>query len=256
MESGSEQWLTGVWGSSSNDIFAVGMNNTILHYDGNFWSPMAPPEHILPTHYMDVWGSSSDDVYAVTFSGIIAHYDGNKWSVASHEEGRLQGIWGSSATDVFAVGDEGLIVHKEYTLGGSVLGILPTVVLLHIQNADDPSDYVAIMSDGPFTLQSTVHNGDSYNIVADYHGMPRQTCQVLHGIGIVTDGNINNIDINCALSGDWDNDGEVDIQDVIKGINDILEGGQVEIGSDCNSDGEVNIQDIVCTINRILDPNS
>ncbi len=32
--------LSGVWGSSSSDVFAVGAGNTILHYDGREWSPM------------------------------------------------------------------------------------------------------------------------------------------------------------------------------------------------------------------------
>ena len=34
MESGTEEYLLGIWGSSSKNIFAVGDNATILHYDG------------------------------------------------------------------------------------------------------------------------------------------------------------------------------------------------------------------------------
>jgi hypothetical protein len=30
----------GVWGSSGSDVFAVGSNGTILHYDGSSWSSM------------------------------------------------------------------------------------------------------------------------------------------------------------------------------------------------------------------------
>jgi hypothetical protein len=32
--------LFGVWGSSSTDVYAVGMAGTILHYDGTSWSLM------------------------------------------------------------------------------------------------------------------------------------------------------------------------------------------------------------------------
>ena len=35
MKSGSTEFLYGVWGSSPTDVFAVGENGTILHYDGD-----------------------------------------------------------------------------------------------------------------------------------------------------------------------------------------------------------------------------
>jgi hypothetical protein len=40
MASGTTNFLRGVWGSSSSDIFAVGWVETILHYDGHKWIPM------------------------------------------------------------------------------------------------------------------------------------------------------------------------------------------------------------------------
>jgi hypothetical protein len=35
-----ENFLAGVWGVSSTDVYAVGWNGTILHYDGISWTPM------------------------------------------------------------------------------------------------------------------------------------------------------------------------------------------------------------------------
>jgi hypothetical protein len=32
--------LHGVWGSSGSDVFAVGWDGTIVHYDGSSWSSM------------------------------------------------------------------------------------------------------------------------------------------------------------------------------------------------------------------------
>jgi hypothetical protein len=45
MDSGTTARLNGIWGSSSSDVFAVGMdldswNGVILHYDGSTWSAM------------------------------------------------------------------------------------------------------------------------------------------------------------------------------------------------------------------------
>jgi len=38
LTSNSTNNLYGVWGSSSSDIFAVGVSGTTLHYDGSAWS--------------------------------------------------------------------------------------------------------------------------------------------------------------------------------------------------------------------------
>ena len=43
MSSGTKNTLESVWGSSGRDVFAVGANGTILHYDGSAWSPMGSP---------------------------------------------------------------------------------------------------------------------------------------------------------------------------------------------------------------------
>jgi hypothetical protein len=38
MISGVSIGLRGIWGSSSSDVFVVGSDETILHYDGSEWS--------------------------------------------------------------------------------------------------------------------------------------------------------------------------------------------------------------------------
>jgi hypothetical protein len=95
-----------VWGSSGNDVFAVGSRGTIVHYDGTAWSPMNSGSD---AELLGVWGSSSSDVFAVGYSatgGTILHYNGTTWStMASGSAANLCGVWGNSGSDVFAVGD-------------------------------------------------------------------------------------------------------------------------------------------------------
>ena len=69
--------LNGVWGTSSSDLFAVGMIGTILHYEGTEWSDMTSG---TTQGLYAVWGTSSSDVYAVGTYGVILHYDGTQWS--------------------------------------------------------------------------------------------------------------------------------------------------------------------------------
>jgi hypothetical protein len=111
MTSGTTGDLWGVWGSSSSDIFAVGDRNTIQHYDGKAWSSVTSG---MNAFYYGVWGSSSSDVFAVGVGGVIIHYDGKTWSsMTSGTTCNLCGVWGSSSSDVFAVGQEGTILHYD-----------------------------------------------------------------------------------------------------------------------------------------------
>lgn len=106
MESGTTVLrLEGVWGNSSSDVFAVGTDGTILHYDGSSWSSMTSG---TSKSLRDVWGSSGSDVFAVGVYGTILHYDGETWTAMdSGYSNTLYGIWGSSGSDVFAVGGSG-----------------------------------------------------------------------------------------------------------------------------------------------------
>ncbi len=109
MDSGTTQFLNGVWGSGSHDVFAVGDAGTILHYDGASWRSM---DSGTTQWLRGVWGSSSHDVFAVGGAGTILHYDGTSWR--SMESGTTQYLfsgWGSSSTDVFAVGHD--ILHYD-----------------------------------------------------------------------------------------------------------------------------------------------
>lgn len=104
----------GIWGTSANDIFAVGIGGVIVHYNGTRWMQMDSPTH---EHLMDVWGLSSDDVYAVGFDGTILHYDGTDWStVSSSTSADLRSIHGHSGW-IYVGGDNGTLLRAPY--GGS-----------------------------------------------------------------------------------------------------------------------------------------
>ncbi|MCP4713842.1 MAG: hypothetical protein GY868_01895 [Deltaproteobacteria bacterium] len=128
--------LNAVWGSSADDVFAVGNCVTgyggvstaepcfsIIHYDGTAWSTMdiGLEQTVLPrrAYLNDVWGSSADNVYSVGFDGnggLILHYDGTSWTeMKSIPDQSLNAVWGSSVTDVFAVGVNGTILHYDGT---------------------------------------------------------------------------------------------------------------------------------------------
>src|SRR5512140_1637448 len=61
LSSPTSESLTGIWGSSSTDLWAVGAAGTILHGDGRSWTPMA--SGVRETLH-DVHGSGPSDVWA------------------------------------------------------------------------------------------------------------------------------------------------------------------------------------------------
>jgi len=115
--------LTGFWGSTSGDRYAVGFDRGsgttefgILHSSGGAFTDVSPdvPGGGLAKSYA-VWGSSSADVYVVGDNGTIMHSSGDPASWGQQQTGvpfALYGVWGSSASDVYAVGTGGCILHS------------------------------------------------------------------------------------------------------------------------------------------------
>jgi hypothetical protein len=103
----------GLWGSGSNDVWAVGWGTApgILHWNGTMWSSTVASDNTKPLH--GVWGSATNDVWAVGDEGTILQWRGATWSgISSPTTYALRGISGSpSSNDVWAVGVSGTIVH-------------------------------------------------------------------------------------------------------------------------------------------------
>lgn len=124
--SGSSDRLYSVWGSSRTDVWAVGHNGTILHYDGRSWSRV--PSGTTST-LRSVWGAAPNDIWVVghadwavgPMTPTILHYDGRGWQhVAAPADvasfAYLEDVWGSSSSKVWAVGGyEGTILHFDGT---------------------------------------------------------------------------------------------------------------------------------------------
>ncbi len=94
---------------SSNDIWAVGDNGLIAHYNGTIWTEMpSPHDDRINAIYM----LSAIDGWAVGDGGKIIHYDGSSWTlVVSPATDHLNSVSFASATDGWAVGAAGKIFH-------------------------------------------------------------------------------------------------------------------------------------------------
>ncbi|MCH7717205.1 MAG: Ig-like domain-containing protein, partial [Gemmatimonadetes bacterium] len=115
--SGTTVVLSDVWGTASDDVFAVGTGGTVRHFDGSAWSSQTSNT----TFDLEaVWGASSTDVFATASNGVI-HYDGSAWSTSTSGFGNtMRTIWGAAPDDVWAAGVAGQIIHKDASGWGAV----------------------------------------------------------------------------------------------------------------------------------------
>lgn len=104
-----------VWGSSASDVWAVGDNGLVSHWNGLRWShPPSPTRENL----LSIWGSGPGNIWAVGTNGAIIHGDGTGFtSVCSGARSRLNDVWGSGPGDVWVVGNQnpdggaGVVLH-------------------------------------------------------------------------------------------------------------------------------------------------
>lgn len=159
----SYQVLGSIWGSSRNDIFAVGNEGAIVHFDGTSWGPMASG---VNRNILGVWGSAPNDVWAVVQSGAILHFNGTEWSSAYEHDGELRDVWGSAADDVYVVGLGGAMIHYD----GSVWTpqTVTTAHLLDIAGRNSGDIYVV----GEFGSQGVILHFDGVTWADDFTVIP------------------------------------------------------------------------------------
>ncbi len=128
--------LSGVWGSSPTNVYAVGriarsdsVDYNITRFDGQSWKPFyipfgAPPAVGSPQLF-GIHGFSFNDIWVVGVGGVVSHWNGASWTTISLgtcsdpqclgviNRDPLFAVWGTSSNDLFAVGDSGVIVHYD-----------------------------------------------------------------------------------------------------------------------------------------------
>lgn len=103
-------FLYRIWGSSANDVWAVGpgggLDQTIWHYDGSKWKTDGISRGISP---LAVWGFGNDDVWIVGHEGKIWHNAGGGWteSFGYKKNGfwvDFEDIWGDAPNNIYVTG--------------------------------------------------------------------------------------------------------------------------------------------------------
>jgi hypothetical protein len=102
--------VTGIWGSSANNIY-ITSGYRIMHFDGVNWEPVYT-DSSRTSRFTNIWGTSDNDIYAISEIGFLYHFDGSNWiSMNSHSIEDLYSISGTSHYDIFVSGNNGTILH-------------------------------------------------------------------------------------------------------------------------------------------------
>jgi hypothetical protein len=103
--------LKSVWGHAGNDIWAVGLSGTTIHFDGMNWN-------IIPSFVgTNLWGvgaGAGTDFWTVGDSGTILRWNGASWVRAdSGTVANLHAVWGDGQGAAYVVGAGGVMLHYQ-----------------------------------------------------------------------------------------------------------------------------------------------
>lgn len=85
---------------------------------------------------------------------------------------------------------------QSYTLSGTVAGLEGGTLVLR-----NSSDLVEVQANGAFTFPTAIASGGTYDVkVETAPSDPPQACTVTNGSGTVSDADVTNIEVRCALS--------------------------------------------------------
>jgi hypothetical protein len=112
----SDGLLTGIWGTSSQDVWIVSSTD-VFHWDGSGFTKLPPIPNCDPVNAIGmngIWGSSSQDVWVGGCNdpnktngdgtGGVHRWNGTSWDNFDLKDNRSVGyLWGSGPDDVWGV---------------------------------------------------------------------------------------------------------------------------------------------------------
>ncbi|MEM7675333.1 MAG: hypothetical protein AAF449_04940 [Myxococcota bacterium] len=102
-------WLLNVWGSSADDLYAVGgspSRGRMTRFDGQAWTDVDLGLEVPLLNW--AFGFGANDVFVVGNQGTVLRRTGQGWTAtATITDQDLWGVWGANPNDVWAVGGNG-----------------------------------------------------------------------------------------------------------------------------------------------------
>lgn len=102
--------LHSVWGTSRNQIYAVGEGSFALQFNGQIWEPIPGVDHPnLNFTYRRIWGLSPKEIYLLGDEGVFLAFDGFRWNqIPVRTSPDFFDIWGTESHDLYLSSDQGI----------------------------------------------------------------------------------------------------------------------------------------------------
>jgi hypothetical protein len=118
MDSPTTDDLAAVWGTSFENVYAVGKDGLIIHFDGDAWSVV---EYAADAHLNlhAIAGASADLIWAAGADRFMLEFDGEQWAQQQtvfdlpEWPGSYRGLCAKSAEEAIAVGDGATITVND-----------------------------------------------------------------------------------------------------------------------------------------------
>jgi len=183
--------LFGIWGSSKDDVWAVGSSGAVFHWNGTSWAAQRNlTDAGQPQPLFGIWGSGPKDVWAYSANEIL-HTDGwndtqTVWSKVEVSRKidtlpeAIRGIWGSSATDVWMLlggtGMSGAGMSKCWHSYGWDGGTTQMTAALDLyKSASTGANFLGMWGTGPGDIWIVGENGRILHTDGYWGGMAEWT---------------------------------------------------------------------------------
>ncbi len=179
--------LRTAWGSSGDNVYAVGDYGTLLHFNGVAWSDLSDniPWSGTARNIYGIWGTAADNVYCAADTGVLYHYDGTAWNrLTTDTTNKFREVWGLSESDVYVVGDKATILHFDGTDGDNMTAPAGTPTLQGAWGTARDNMYFVggtSKSDPQGSLEAVIVHYDGFNWTTQWTGLEAQKLKAVWG---------------------------------------------------------------------------
>ena len=172
-----QSFLTDVWGTDENNVYAVGKviidgePYGILKWDGSEWKP-----ELFRGGRLAIFGFTEDDIWEAG-NNHVAHFDGNEWKRIDgytvdnqsfpldqvlFDNSPYTSIWGTSSENLYFTGLDGKIIYWNGEQG-SLMTTPTEVALVDIYGLS--SDYILAAGTDLLSTTALIYDGISWNYI-------------------------------------------------------------------------------------------
>lgn len=133
-----------IWGSGPDNIYAVGENGAVLHWDGESFEEMGLG---VSQDLVGIWGTDADNIMIVggRSTAELLHYDGDSWMKAPPSAlPGLNGVWLRNSTVAHVVGTFGTILTVDPSTLAITVDTSPSDLQLHAIFGDARDQLIAV----------------------------------------------------------------------------------------------------------------